>query len=309
VSSMGKDYTYTNLSDHYPVVAGHDVRHTVDKRTGTLSSMVHRGRELLRSGPELDAWRPPISNERWDWGTAEGKLWSARGLDRLRTTVEAVDLTRSHDGAVTVTVRSTVAAPDVTDASFGQIIDYAFDGSGAVRVRQRVEPRGTVRTLPYLPALGLRLAVPQRYDHLRWYGRGPQESVNDRRDGTPVGVWSAPVEKGAGPYLRPQAHGNHTEVRWAALTDGRTGGLLISAPPGGTFDTSVSAHDDLDRAAYPHLLRRDQDWHTLRLDHAVSGVGDTPNPVRPEYRVRADRSVDHTLTIRPLAPEEAARLR
>ncbi|MEO3869994.1 hypothetical protein ABGB18_14325 [Nonomuraea sp. B12E4] len=26
-------------------------------------------------------------------------------------------------------------------------------------------------------------------------------------------------------------------------------------------------------------------WHTLHVDHAVTGVGDTPNPVRPEYQV------------------------
>ncbi|MFC9224518.1 hypothetical protein ACFT8W_27985 [Streptomyces hygroscopicus] len=29
-------------------------------------------------------------------------------------------------------------------------------------------------------------------------------------------------------------------------------------------------------------------------------MGDTPNPVRDQYRVKADRPYDYTLTLRPL---------
>ncbi|MGO4421117.1 glycoside hydrolase family 2 TIM barrel-domain containing protein, partial [Streptomyces sp. MCAF7] len=72
-------------------VTGEGFRYTFGKKDGTLTSMRVGGRELLRSGPELDAWRAPISNERSDWGTAEGKRWRALGLDRLRTTVDGVD--------------------------------------------------------------------------------------------------------------------------------------------------------------------------------------------------------------------------
>nr|WTB04534.1 hypothetical protein OG546_10025 [Streptomyces antimycoticus] len=57
------------------------------------------GRELLRSGPEQDAWRAPISNERSDRGTAEGKRWRSLGLDRLRTTVDGVETTPGRSPA------------------------------------------------------------------------------------------------------------------------------------------------------------------------------------------------------------------
>ncbi|HZG06500.1 MAG TPA: glycoside hydrolase family 2 TIM barrel-domain containing protein [Streptomyces sp.] len=282
-------------------VTGDGFRYTFDKRRGTLTSMRAGGRELLRSGPELDVWRAPISNERWDWGTAEGKRWQELGLDRLRTTVDGVDVARGDDGAVTVTVRSTAAAPDVTGASFAQTVAYRVDGSGTVRVRHRVEARGGFRALPYLPRVGLKLRVPQRYDTFHWYGRGPVENVNDRKDGTPMGVWSTSVADQYVEYLKPQDHGNHDDVRWAALTDGRTGGLLVS----GDLEVAATAYDDLDRAAYPHFLKRNDGWHTLHADHAVTGVGDTPNPVREEYQVEADRPYDYTLTLRPLTGKEA----
>ncbi|MGO4752162.1 beta-galactosidase domain 4-containing protein, partial [Streptomyces sp. 2MCAF27] len=281
-------------------VTGEGFRYTFGKKDGTLTSMRVGGRELLRSGPELDAWRAPISNERSDWGTAEGKRWRALGLDRLRTTVDGVDVTPADDGTVTVTVRSTAAAPDVTGASFEQTVDYRVDGSGRIGVRHRAEARGAFRTLSYLPRIGLKLRVPERYDTFRWYGRGPVENFDDRKDGTPMGVWSSSVQDQYVEYLKPQDHGNHDDVRWASLTDTAGRGLLVS----GDLEAGATAYDELDRAAYPHFLKRNAGWHTLHADHAVTGAGDTPNPVREQYRVKADQPYDYTLTLRPLTGKE-----
>ncbi|MEU3918212.1 glycoside hydrolase family 2 TIM barrel-domain containing protein [Streptomyces sp. NPDC029004] len=280
------------------LVTGEGFRYTFDAKTGTLTSMRVNGRELLRSGPELDVWRAPISNERWDWGTAEGKKWTALGLNRLRTTVDGVQVTPGNGGTVTVTVRSTASAPDVTGASFGQTMAYRIDGGGRVTVRHQAEARGAFRTLSYLPRIGLQLRVPDQYATFRWYGRGPVENYNDRKDGSFMGVWSSSVEDQYVEYLKPQDHGNHDDVRWASLTDSGGHGLLVS----GDLEVAATACDQLDRAAYPHFLQRNDGWNTLHADHAVTGVGDTPNPVRDQYRVKADRAYDYTLTLRPLEP-------
>ncbi|WP_222720838.1 glycoside hydrolase family 2 TIM barrel-domain containing protein, partial [Actinomadura sp. HBU206391] len=61
--------------DDEVVVSGRDFRYTFDRAKGTLTSMRHRGAELVRTGPELDVWRPPISNEIYTWGRAEGEDW------------------------------------------------------------------------------------------------------------------------------------------------------------------------------------------------------------------------------------------
>ncbi|WP_421107489.1 glycoside hydrolase family 2 TIM barrel-domain containing protein [Streptomyces sp. NEAU-S77] len=277
-------------------VTGPDFRYTFDKKKGTLTSMRAGGRELLTSGPELDVWRAPISNERSDWGTAEGKQWRSLGLDRLRATVMGMDVTPGDDGTVTVAFHTTVTPPEATNASFDQTMTYRVDGSGEIGVRHQVRARDEAAKLSYLPRVGMKLKVPERYDTFRWYGRGPVENYNDRKDGTPMGVWSSSVEDQYVEYLKPQDHGNHDDVRWASLTDGRGGGLLVS----GDLEVGASAYDDLDRAAYPHLLKRNGGWNTLHADHAVTGVGDTPNPVRDQYRVKADKAYDYTLTLRPL---------
>ncbi|WP_410580909.1 glycoside hydrolase family 2 TIM barrel-domain containing protein [Amycolatopsis sp. lyj-108] len=276
------------------------VTYQVDKASGALTSIRHQGKELLTAGPKLDAWRAPISNETFAWGRAEGEDWRKAGLDRLKTTVTGVRVEKDGSRSVRVIVDSRVAAPDVAGAWFDQTMTYAVDRTGTLSLGNRVVPQGSVRTLPYLPRVGVSLAVPDRYDRFVWYGR-KAESYVDRRDGTPIGVQSSTVDQQYVEYHRPQDHGNHTDSRWALLTDGRTGGLLV----GGANDVSVTPFDDLDRAAYPFQLQRNKGWFTLHASHAVTGVGDTPNPVRERSQVQPDSTYEYTLSLRPLTPQEA----
>ncbi|SDN24872.1 glycoside hydrolase family 2 [Allokutzneria albata] len=275
------------------VLSGDRFRYTLDKRTGTLTSMNAEGAELLKQGPRLDAWRAPIDNERV-WGYSEEKDWRAVGLDRLATTVGSVQVEGGK-----VIVRSTVAAPGVTDASFAQTVRYEVDDAGTIRLATEVVPQGRMRKLTYLPRIGTALGVPDHFHRFSWYGR-QKESYNDRRDGTPIGVWTSTVEAEQVGYDKPQDNGNRTDTRWALLTDGRTGGLLVT----GTNDVAVSSYDDTDRAEYPFQRQRNSGWTTLHAGHAASGVGDTPNPLLPQYRVVADRDYRYELVLRPLARDE-----
>ncbi|WP_231333699.1 glycoside hydrolase family 2 TIM barrel-domain containing protein [Actinomadura graeca] len=281
------------------VVTGKGFRYVFDKAKGTLTSMRARGTELLRTGPELDVWRPPISNETYTWGRAEGEDWRKAGLDRLVTAPGAVTVTPGR--RTTVSLTSKVAAPDRPDAWFDQTTTYVIDGSGQIGLTHRVVPQGRVRTLPYLGRVGYTLRTPARFNRFAWYGRGPAENYADRKDGTRMGVWSSTVDRQYVPYYRPQDHGNHDDVRWALLTDGRAGVLV-----GGDVEAGVTPYDDLDRALYPFARVRNPGWNTLHIDHAVTGVGDTPNPVRPEYRVRPDIAYTYTTLLRPLTAAEAA---
>jgi beta-galactosidase len=281
------------------VAAVGDARYTVDKKSGALSSITVRGKELLAGGPKLDAWRAPLSHAPFAWGRAEGEDWRRVGLDRLATTVTGVTVTPVPSG-VRVAVTSRVAAPDVANAWFDQTMTYTVDGSGTVQLGHTVTPQGAVRALTYLPRIGVSLAVPSSYSRFAWYGR-KVESYNDRREGSPIGVYKSTVADQYTPYYRPQDHGNHTDARWALLTDGRTGGLLVA----GARDVSVTRFDDLDRAAYPFQLQPNDGWHTLHASYAVTGVGDTPNPVREHYQVQQNVTYEYTLTLRPLTAEEA----
>ncbi|GAA2415050.1 glycoside hydrolase family 2 TIM barrel-domain containing protein [Actinomadura vinacea] len=277
------------------IVTGRDFRYVFAK--GTITSMRYKGTELIRTGPELDVWRPPISNETYTWGRAEGEDWRKAGLDRLTTTPGQITVT-GDPSKVTVQIPSKVTGTG--NASFDQTTTYAIDGSGQVELSHQVVPQGSARSLPYLARVGYTVKMPDRFKTLAWYGRGPVENYNDRKDGTRMGVWSSSLDDQYVSYYRPQDYGNHDDVRWAMLTDGRAG-LLV----GGDLEVSATQYDDLDRALYPFARQRNKGWNTLHVNHAVTGVGDTPNPVRPEYQVRPDRTYSYTTILRPLTPQEA----
>jgi beta-galactosidase len=279
------------------VVTGKDFRYTLDKKAGTLTSMRVRGTELLRGGPKLDAWRAPTSNET----NSEDGAWYGAGLDRLATTPSTVNVQRNDTDTV-ITVDATAAAPGVTAASFGERFTYLVRGNGEIRVTHRLSARDKMRDLPYLPGVGFTLAVPQEFQRFSWYGRGPGENYVDRLAGTPIDVYQSTVDKQYVDYHRPQDNGNHTDVRWAALTDGRTGGLLVA----GDLDVRVSRYDDLDRAAYPFARKENAGWTTLHVDHAVSGVGETFHEPLPPYQVEADGEYAYSVLLRPMSAVEVA---
>ncbi|MGW3565924.1 glycoside hydrolase family 2 TIM barrel-domain containing protein [Streptomyces sp. NPDC000941] len=291
----------TSTADGRITVTGKDFSYGFDHASGELVSMRADGRELLTSGPELDAWRAPVSNE---IGSEEGP-WREAGLDRLRTEPGKVTVAE-RGGEVTVTVPSSAAAPGTEDSSFAQTLRYTVSGTGELRLDHRVEARGKARTVPYLPRIGLSLRLPERYDTFTWYGRGPQENYNDREDGAPVGVYSTDVDEQFAGYTRPQDYGNHEDVRWASLSDGKSG-LLVSGSGSGSggFSAGVTPYTGIDRAAYPFALQKDPGGNTLHLDHAVSGVSETFHTVLPQYQVRPAREYAYTLRLRPLTRAEA----
>ena len=50
---------------------------------------------------------------------------------------------------------------------------------------------------------------------MEFYGRGPFENYNDRKEGSKIGVYKSNVDKQFTDYVIPQRTGNLTDVRWA----------------------------------------------------------------------------------------------
>ncbi|TDB77353.1 glycoside hydrolase family 2 TIM barrel-domain containing protein [Micromonospora sp. KC721] len=284
-------------------IAGQGWRYRFDARSGLLTSMRGDGQELLRTGPQLDVYRPPTSNETYSWGTDDRRIWHEVGLDRLRSTVTGFE-TSTEGGAVVVRVRSTSAGAG-TEAllSFDQTQTYRIDARGTISLSNEVQAKGSrAGSLPYLPRVGVAIQVNDELDRFAWYGRGPHETYNDRRSGALMGVWKSTVEQEYVRYSRPQAYGNHTDAAWATLSDGKKSGLLV----GGALDVSVTPYDDLDRAEYDHQLPlvRNDGWVTLHAAAKETGMGETPNSVLDPFWVSPTARHQQELVLRPLTESE-----
>jgi beta-galactosidase len=285
-------------------VSGDGWTYRLDTTTGTLSSMSVDGRELLRAGPRLDLYRPPTSNENYLWWwPIEREEGHKLGLDRLATTVTGVTTGTEADTAV-VEVHSTAAAPGLADRlAFDQTMRFRVDARGTITLDHQVAGRGSGLTkLRYLPRVGVSLQVPDSMNRFAWYGKGPHENYNDRKRSARTGVWRSTVDDQYVRYSRPQAYGNHTDTRWATLSDGRHAGILV----GGNLNVSVTPYDDLDRAEYDFQLPlvRNPGWVTLHAAAGETGVGDTPNSTQEQFQVSPAGPHRYELVLRPLTEGE-----
>lgn len=263
-------------------------RWSLDKSTGILTSLRYRGTELLAEGPHVNLWRAPTANEIDEWRNPPiADSWYDVGLDRLESKTLNIQVERTDEGRVRAVVESEQSAAG-SPLFFRLRTTYEFRADGAFVIEQELTPVGKVPdwlpgTEMWLPRVGVQLAVPGEFQKLEWYGRGPFETYPDRKTGARIGVYRSRVENEYVPYLIPQENGNKTDVRWAALSNESGIGLWMT----GT-DLEFSVHDftqeNLSRAMYPFQLVR-QPFTQVNLDYRVTGVGGTPVPTLPEYRV------------------------
>jgi beta-galactosidase/beta-glucuronidase len=278
-------------------VRGADFGLVFDKRTGTLASWQHAGRDLLARGPLLNVWRAPTDNDRSGGMVRAVEDWRAAGLDRLQHQVRGVEASQVQPQVARIEIRSHVCAPDCADG-FDCEYTYTVYGSGDVAIDTNVLPG---KNLPHLPRVGLQMVLPGGYETFTWYGRGPHETYVDRKAGAQVGVHTGLVDDQYVPYVVPQENGNKTDVRWVALTDGEGAGLLAV----GEALMEVSAHhfatQDLAQARHTYELERREEI-TLNLDHAQSGLGGAScgPPTLPQYLIPPERQ-QFRVRLRPLA--------
>lgn len=132
--------------------------------------------------------------------------------------------------------------------------------------------------VPELPRFGVIMPLYKEFDKFCWYGRGPWENYSDRNTSSLLGIYSSQVNTLRHRYVRPQESGNHTDVRWASLTNGHNLGIKIV----GQKPMDISALDVTSEMMDPGLTKKqmhDNDispdrWRVfLNVDMAQRGVG------------------------------------
>ncbi|AWT47869.1 MULTISPECIES: glycoside hydrolase family 2 TIM barrel-domain containing protein [Streptomyces] len=267
---------------------------TVDKRTGVITSYEAGGEPLIVSGPAPNFWRAPTDNDHGNGQHTRNQTWRDAGA---RRTVTATTVRALRDRAVRIEVAGTL--PTTTVSTY--TTTYTVFGNGEIRVDHTLHPGAP--NLPYIPEVGSLLLLPARLEHLHYYGRGPEENYWDRNDGTDVGLHSGTVSGQWTPYIRPQENGNKTDVRWAALTDGRGRGLLVSGEPLIEINASHLTPEDLSLGARHDYQLDPRDEVVLRVNHRQMGVGGDNSwgaHTHDEYKLFADRDYSYTYRLRPL---------
>ena len=248
----------------------------VDEATGALRSLTLDGRELLATPLTLCLWRAATDNDRRDrFGE---RLWKAAGLDSL--TQRTVSFKRGRNTAEAVTEIRNARGGKVGDATFR----YAATADGGVRVQVTFTPdTAQVRSLA---RVGLTCELSDRFDCIEYLGRGDVETYADRKECGMIGRYRTSPERMFHTYVRPQATGNRTDVRWVSLTD--ADGFGVGVRSSRPFEFGALPFTDRMLFDCDHLNELQRNGRiTLHLDAVQAGLGTaTCGPgVRPEFRV------------------------
>jgi beta-galactosidase len=308
----------TQEDDTHITISGDGFRYVISKLTGDLEQMEVAGKQVLKSPITFNLWRAPLANEFDSWdafrvngGYAEGygnqvaTLWYSKGVQQLRVVPAQVRLTSKNTVSVSQLVQVGASSYGQLDlyisgvqlAGFSLDYTYQFYDDGTVKIHNHLSPQGRLPEM--LPRIGFTTQVANDFDHITWYGRGPEENYPDRKTGYQVGVWSKTVAEMYEPYLMPQDYGLRTDNRYVQLRDGDGHGVQIGMNEHFNFNAYPFTTDNLTKSQFTYQLQPQKDCYTLNIDYATTGVGCTCVYVLDEYRVKPE-AYDRVVTIKPL---------
>jgi beta-galactosidase len=224
-------------SDAAVSVAAGNAVYRFDRETGRLSQVLVDGDSILVEPLTPNLWRAPTDNDFGNYMIDWARVWQESAGNRSLRSLEVIDV--SGDMATVRAVYEFGDGRGSTAATWQS--DFEIHAGGDLRVRNRFEK---APGLPELPRIGMNMAVNPGFDNVEWFGRGPFENYVDRNLAAEVGRYRNTVADHYVPYIRPQENGYKTDVRWFALSDSASSGLLVQADDLLSFSVHNNLQDD-----------------------------------------------------------------
>lgn len=198
--------TYIKLS-----AAGTDLY--VGKHTGLIDYLTVDGEEMLqfRESIKPEFWRAPTDND-----------YGANLQNRFRVWHELWLKVKD----CSVNENSIVAHIEMPNQKALLTMTYTLTPEGEVVVREQMTADKEAK-ISEMFRYGMQLQMPDIYNKVKYYGRGPIENYIDRNNSEFIGVYENAVAKEYFNYIRPQESGNHTDVRWFQVLNNEGRGLCF----------------------------------------------------------------------------------
>ncbi len=235
------------------------------KTSGTISSFTYEGHQLMEQGPLPNFRRAPLDNDVGNKMFGMCKPWYDASEKRL---VQSVVLDKTDEKAIRI-----IVSFGFTDARSELVSTYTFTGRGDILVENSLKAG---ENLPWIPRLGMNMKLTGSLRQVDWFGRGPFENYQDRKTAAFVGTYHSTTGGMYVPYVRPQENGYRTDVKWVAVSDGKTVGIYFEGTPNLGFSALPYTYDDM--KGFEHTgkhgsLLTEQAFTDLNLDYMQCGVG------------------------------------
>jgi beta-galactosidase len=191
------------------------------KTGGTLVKYTLNGKELISEPLQLNVFRPGTENDK-----GQTFAWNAMGLRSLSVKAGTFEIkeTEAHN-SVDLTINNTYSGNGNNTFATQTLFKVLSDGT--ILVSNLIDPN--IKQV-IIPRIGYILEMPQEFESLTWYGRGPWESYPDRKESELIGLYNTSVSSQWVDYLLPQEMCSKQDVRWISLANIQGEGLLFVAP-------------------------------------------------------------------------------
>ena len=231
---------------------------TFNKRTGWIDYIDVNDRPMLQDRYSLkpEFWRAPTDND-----------YGANRQMQLRAWLDpAMKLTAFHEEAAGEDgCRKVTAEYDMPTVKAKLKLTYVMSPEGRLTVTQAMSVDTAAKAKPWLPRFGMQLVMPEDFNRIEYYGRGPGENYADRNNGDFLGHYAQDVADQYWPYIRPQESGNKTDVRWWKVCDEAGHGLKFYGPA--PLECSTL-----------NYLTSDLDGGPVKMAHQIHSGDLTPRP-------------------------------
>ena len=235
----------------------------IDPKTGALTSYIYEGQEYLASPVRLSLYRPATDNDNRE-KKGGAKVWRKLGLNHLVQRVLSVK-TSGH-----TTYSEVKLLNDKNETIGSATFEYTIRKDGILSVQTRFVPDTTF--VSSLARVGLVFEMPHSFNRVTYLGRGEHETYADRKLSGRIGIYHTDAERMFHYYVRPQATGNRTDVRWMQVSDELGKGLSVWGEKSFEFSVSPFTDETIDAAGHINKLKRNGTV-TVHLDALQSGVG------------------------------------
>lgn len=270
-------------------ISGTDFSVAFDKNTALMTSLKYGPKELVYGNSTLvPNWYRSINNDRY----------TDQNYYETSCSLPLFSYQKSADGKSVVVLtdrKAVVQSP--TPVTIDYLVRYTIYSNGVVDVDAtftKPENAEIVRRL------GLQIVIPQEFDQVKWYGRGPHENYMDRKHSAYFGQYASDVKGMEEYYVRSQSMGNRNDVRWVSFTNKAQQGLKITSRNNLNF-SALHFHDK-DIWGAGHGFKLDQIRKPevyVNLDCIQQGLGNAscgPLPL-DEYMIPVNQPLSYSFRL------------
>ncbi len=263
---------------------------------GGLVSYRFGGKEMLETIPKPNFWRAPIDNDLGNQMPIRCSQWKLASM-YLTHRPEGKDLFALCEPEIeekekSIAVGFTYFMPTTPRTECK--VTYEVFGDGCVKTTLSYDP---AKELGDMPEFGMLFKFSADYDHVRWYGLGPEETYSDRKMGAKLGIYQNLVKDNMAAYLVPQECGNKEGVRYAEVTDEKGRGIRFAMTDENgpmSFSALPYTPHELENAAHPFELPKVH-YTVVRASKGQMGVGGDDSwgsLTHPEYLLDAGKKME-----------------